>query len=80
MSRSSPASVSTTAHWLHRSWQKVWKPLYEQPLQDIITDKIWHPMGAGEDAQWDMADATQQVRAGYGLHMTARDLWRLGGS
>ena len=52
--------------------------VYEQPLQDIITDKIWHPMGAGEAAQWDIADATQQVRAGYGLHMTARDLWRLG--
>ena len=52
--------------------------VYEQPLQDIITDKIWHPMGAGEAAQWDIADATQQVRAGYGLHMTARDLWRFG--
>ena len=52
--------------------------VYEQRLQDIITDKIWHPMGAGEAAQWDIADATQQVRAGYGLHMTARDLWRFG--
>ena len=52
--------------------------VYEQPLQDIITDKIWHPMGAGEAAQWDIADATQQVRAGYGLHMTARNLWRFG--
>ncbi|MEC7139813.1 MAG: serine hydrolase, partial [Pseudomonadota bacterium] len=52
--------------------------VYERPLQDIITDKIWHPMGAGEAAQWDIADATQQVRAGYGLHMTARDLWRFG--
>ena len=51
---------------------------YDQSIDEIITEKIWQPMGAEFEAQWDTAESSQTVRAGYGLHMTSRDLWRLG--
>lgn len=52
--------------------------VYDMPLKRIINQEVWLPMRAEMAAQWSVADTTKEVRAGYGLHMTSRDLWRFG--
>ena len=52
--------------------------VYDMPLERIVTQEVWLPMRSESDAKWSIAEETKEARAGYGLYMTSRDMWRFG--
>ena len=52
--------------------------VYDAPIERIITNEVWFPMRSELAAKWSVAEEDRQARAGYGLYMTSRDMWRLG--
>ena len=53
--------------------------VYDAPIERIITNEVWFPMRAELAAKWAVTEGEdKQARAGYGLYMTSRDMWRLG--
>lgn len=52
--------------------------VYDAPIERIITNEVWFPMRSELAAKWSVAEEDGQARAGYGLYMTSRDMWRLG--
>jgi len=52
--------------------------VYDSPIERIVTNEVWFPMRAEMAAKWSVAEADNQARAGYGLYMTSRDMWRFG--
>ncbi len=52
--------------------------IYDAPIERIVTNEVWFPMRSELAAKWSISEEDRQARAGYGLYMTSRDMWRLG--
>ena len=52
--------------------------VYDAPIERIITNEVWFPMRSELSALWSISEEDRQARAGYGLYMSSRDMWRLG--
>lgn len=52
--------------------------VYDAPIERVVINEVWFPMRSELAAKWSVAESDQQARAGYGLYMTSRDMWRLG--
>ena len=51
--------------------------VYAKPLANIAEQKLWHPLGASDDATW-LTDSKGFTFSGAGFSATLRDWARIG--
>lgn len=53
------------------------KNVYDKPLSELLSEKIWQPMGAEQDANWNTDEYDTEIAFGF-LNATLRDYAKIG--